>query len=103
MAPYPSDYAAYGYAGVYGLLEGVRIAESTETDDVIAAMEEMEYDAYKGTQYFRECDHQSVQSVLVLESKPDAEAEHDADVFEVVYVEEGDEARLRSCEELGHT
>jgi branched-chain amino acid transport system substrate-binding protein len=99
---YPSDYAAYGYAGVYGLLEGVKRAESTEADDVIAAMEEMEYDAYKGRQYFRECDHQSVQSVLVLESKPDAEAEHAADVFNVVYVEEGDEARLRTCEELGH-
>lgn len=98
----PSDYAAYGYAGIFGLLEGVRRSESTEADDVIAAMEEMEYDAYKGRQYFRACDHQSVQSVLVIESKPEAEMEDPADVFTVVAVEEGDEERLRSCEELGH-
>jgi branched-chain amino acid transport system substrate-binding protein len=98
----PSDYAAYGYAGIYGLLEGVKKAGTTDTDAVIEAMSEMRYDAYKGEQWFRACDHQSVQSVLVLESKPEADMIDEYDGFEVVYVEEASEERLRSCEELGH-
>lgn len=65
----PTDYAAYGYAGIYGLLEGAKRAGSTEADAVIAAMEEMRYDPYKGEQYFRTCDHQAVQPVFVLEAK----------------------------------
>lgn len=98
----PSDYAAYGFAGIYGLLEGVRAAGTTDTDAVIEAMNEMTYDPYKGSQYFRGCDHQAVQSVLVIESKPASEMEGEYDVFRIVAVEEGDEARLRTCEELGH-
>src|SRR5215213_9140128 len=68
----PSAYGALGFAGVHGLLEGVKKAGSSDTDAVIAAMEGMKYDAYKGEQYFRKCDHQAVQSVLVVESKPQA-------------------------------
>jgi branched-chain amino acid transport system substrate-binding protein len=99
----PSDYGAYGFAGIYSLLQGVKKAGSIDTDAVIKAMEEMKYDAYKGTQYFRECDHQSVQSVLVIESKGKAEMKGEYDVFNIATIEEGDESLLRTCEELGHT
>lgn len=99
----PSDYAAYGFAGVYGLLEGVKKAGTTDTDAVIAAMESMTYDAYKGEQRFRKCDHQAVQSVLVLESKPDSQVKQKVDVFNIVATERGSEDRLRSCKDLGHS
>ena len=98
----PSDYAAYGFAGIYGLLEGVKKAGTSDTDAVIAAMEALKYDAYKGEQYFRKCDHQSVQSVVVLESKPDSQVKAKTDIFNIVATEPGSENRLRSCQELGH-
>jgi branched-chain amino acid transport system substrate-binding protein len=98
----PSDYGALGYAGVYGLLEGVKKAGSTDTDAVIAAMEQMKYDAYKGEQYFRKCDHQAVQSVLILQSKPGSQVKGKWDIFDVVEIQDADETKLRTCEELGH-
>jgi branched-chain amino acid transport system substrate-binding protein len=98
----PSDYGALGYAGVYGLLEGVKKAGSTDTDAVIAAMEQMKYDAYKGEQYFRKCDHQAVQSVLILQSKPASQMKGKWDLFDVVEIQDADESKLRTCEELGH-
>lgn len=97
----PSDYGAYGYAGVGALLEGVKKAGSTDTDKVIAALEELKYDKYKGQQYFRKCDHQSVQPVFIIESKPQAEVKNQFDVFNVVHVDQADEGKLRTCSELG--
>ena len=65
----PSDYGALGYGGVSTVLDAVKIAGSVDTDKVIVALEALKYDYYKGPQYYRKCDHQSVQSVLVIKSK----------------------------------
>ena len=65
----PTDYGALGYGGVRTVLTAVKNAGSVDTDKVIAAMEALKYDFYKGPQYYRKCDHQSVQSVLVIQSK----------------------------------
>jgi branched-chain amino acid transport system substrate-binding protein len=97
----PSDYGALGYGGVRTVLTAVKNASSVETDKVIAAMEALKYDFYKGPQYYRKCDHQSVQSVLVIKSKS-KDMRNESDVFEVVSTEEPNEANLRSCEVLGH-
>jgi branched-chain amino acid transport system substrate-binding protein len=64
-------------------------------------MEALKYDYYKGPQYFRKCDHQSVQSVFIIESKTQNQR-NEADVFDVVATEQPNEANLRSCESLGH-
>jgi branched-chain amino acid transport system substrate-binding protein len=98
----PSSYGALGFAGVTGLLTGVTKAGSVDPDGVIAAMEQIRYDAGKGEQYFRKCDHQAVQSVLVIESKPQAQLKGKWDIFQVLETQGGDEKVLRSCEELGH-
>ena len=98
----PSDYGAYGFAGVSTLLDGVKKATSVQTDAVIAALESIKADKYKGPQYFRACDHQSVQSVLILKSKPADQMAHDFDLFEVLATEQADDRHLRSCAELGH-
>lgn len=97
----PSDYGALGYAGVRSVLEAVRAAKSTETEKVITALRALKYDWYKGEQYYRGCDHQSVQSVLIIESKHKDQKDKN-DVFSVVSVEKPDEKNLRSCEEMGH-
>ena len=97
----PSDYGALGYGGVRTVLEAVKTAGSVDTDKVIVALEALKYDYYKGPQYYRKCDHQSVQSVLVIKSKS-KDMKNESDVFEVISTEEPNEANLRSCEELGH-
>jgi branched-chain amino acid transport system substrate-binding protein len=97
----PTDYGALGYGGVRTILAAVKNAGSVDTDKVIAALEALKYDFYKGPQYYRKCDHQSVQSVLVIRSKS-KELRNDSDVFEIISTEEPNEAGLRSCEELGH-
>jgi branched-chain amino acid transport system substrate-binding protein len=97
----PTDYGALGYGGVRTVLEAVKNAGSVDTDKVIAALEALKYDYYKGPQYYRKCDHQSVQSVLVIKSKS-ANMKNESDVFEVIATDEPNEANLRSCAELGH-
>ncbi|WP_407179151.1 ABC transporter substrate-binding protein [Bradyrhizobium sp. STM 3562] len=97
----PTDYGALGYGGVRTVLSAVKNAGSVDTDKVIAALEALKYDYYKGPQYYRKCDHQSVQSVLVIRSKS-KDLRNDSDVFEVISTEEPDAAHLRSCAELGH-
>ncbi len=98
----PSDYGAYGYAGVGALLDGVKKAGTTDTDAVIDALEELKYDKYKGTQYYRKCDHQSVQSVFIMRSKSESEMANEYDVFDIVHTDPASEEVLRSCTELGH-
>ncbi|WFU35687.1 ABC transporter substrate-binding protein [Bradyrhizobium brasilense] len=97
----PTDYGALGYGGVRTVLEAVKGAGSVETDKVVAALEALKYDYYKGPQYYRKCDHQSVQSVLVIKSKS-KDMKNESDVFEVLSTEEPDEKNLRSCDALGH-
>jgi branched-chain amino acid transport system substrate-binding protein len=97
----PTDYGALGYGGVRTVLEAVKSAGSVDTEKVIAAMEALKYDYYKGSQYYRKCDHQSVQSVLVIKSKS-ANMKNDSDVFEVISTDEPNESNLRTCAELGH-
>jgi len=90
-----------GYAGVRSCLTAARNAKSTDSDKVIPAMEALKYDFYKGPQSYRKCDHQSVQSVLVLESHKKADMKGDADLFKVVANEAASEKVLRGCTELG--
>ena len=97
----PSDYGALGYAGVKALLMGAKAAGSLDTDKVIAAVAALKYDYYKGPEYYRKCDHQAVQSVLIIESKSTPQ-KGDADVFNVIATEEPNEKNLRTCEALGH-
>ena len=98
----PSDYGAFGYAGVRTILASVRQAGSVETDAVIRRMEALHYDFYKGPEYYRACDHQAVQSVLIVESKP-APADNQFDVFKILEVYGPNRVHLRSCRELGYS
>lgn len=98
---YPSDYGAMAYSGVKSLLMAVRNANSTDTEKVVDALASLKYDTYKGEQYYRGCDHQSVQSVFVVTSKP--KVANPDDVFDVLQIVAPSEAMLRTCTELGHS
>jgi branched-chain amino acid transport system substrate-binding protein len=97
----PTDYGALGYAGVKSVLQAVKNADSTDATKVAAALGVLKYDWYKGAQSYRKCDHQSVQSVIIVESKSKGMKDKN-DVFNVLATEAPDEKNLRSCEELGH-
>ena len=97
----PSDYGALGYAGVRSVLQAVREAKSTESLKVSIALRQLRYNWYKGEQFYRKCDHQSVQSVVIVESKS-KNMKDKYDVFNVLAIENADEKNLRSCDELGH-
>ncbi|WP_408594756.1 ABC transporter substrate-binding protein [Limnohabitans sp.] len=97
----PTDYGALGYAGIRSILQGVLDAKSTDANKVSDAMGRMKYNWYKGDQYYRKCDHQSVQSVIIVESKSKGMKDKN-DVFNVVSTDAPNEATLRSCTELGH-
>jgi branched-chain amino acid transport system substrate-binding protein len=97
----PADYGAYGFTGVYSLLLAMQAAGGADTDKVIAVLEELKYDVAKGPQRYRKCDHQSVQSVLVLESKKKADMKSEADLFNILAIEPASETMLRTCAELG--
>lgn len=97
----PSDYGALGYAGVRAVLEAAKKAGSTDTERVVDALSGLKYDFYKGAETYRACDHQAVQSVLIIESKSKDMA-NQYDVFTVVATEAADEAHLKTCQEEGH-
>jgi len=97
----PSDYGALGYAGVRSVLQAVLDAQSTESMKVSIALRQLRYNWYKGDQFYRKCDHQSVQSVIIVESKSKGMKDKN-DVFNVVHIENADEKNLRTCDELGH-
>jgi len=98
----PSDYGALGYAGVRSVLLAVKQAGTTDTEKVVDALATLKYDTYKGPQHYRECDHQSVQSVFIIESKSKDMA-NPSDVFTVLATDPASEANLRTCAEEGHS
>ena len=56
---------------------------------MIAALETLKYDVAKGPEYYRACDHQAVQSVLVPKSKKKSEMNNEADLFKILEIEPG--------------
>ena len=97
----PSDYGALGYAGIRSVLQAVLNAKTTDSVPVSIALRQLKYNWYKGEQFYRKCDHQSVQSVVIVESKS-KDMKDKYDVFKVLAVEAANEANLRTCDELGH-
>jgi branched-chain amino acid transport system substrate-binding protein len=98
----PSDYGALGYAGVRAVLTAAKAAGSTDAEKMVDALSGMKYDFYKGPESYRPCDHQAVQSVLIIESKSKDMA-NEYDVFNVVATDPANEASLKTCADEGHT
>lgn len=98
----PSDYGAYGFSGVSALLAAIRKASSTDPTKVAQTMRTLRYETYKGPQWFRSCDRQSVQSVFVVGSKAAHDMAGEHDVFEILHTQEADEKHLRDCGQLGY-
>lgn len=66
---YPGSMAAYAYAAVVQWADAVERVNSLETDAVIGALENHQYQLLKGAQAWRDFDHQNVQDVYVVQVK----------------------------------
>lgn len=95
----PSDYGSMAYSAVRSLLQAVKAAGTSDTEKVVDALAALRYDTYKGPQSYRACDHQSMQSVLVIQSKTAPQGS--PDIFSVLQVAPASADALRSCAELG--
>jgi branched-chain amino acid transport system substrate-binding protein len=95
----PSDYGSMAYSATKSLLQAVKAAGTSDTEKVVDALAALRYDTYKGSQSYRACDHQSMQSVLVIQSK--AAPQGSPDIFSVLQVAPASADALRSCAELG--
>ena len=101
----PSGYAGYAYAGMMELLSAL-LETGTEPIDPIAVtrfLEGRSYDHYKGSQWWRPCDHQSFQDFYILRFKGPEESVHQYDIGEVLGTVEWDLDIARTCAELGHS
>jgi len=97
---YPSTSGASAYTIMHQYKEAVERAGTFESAAVIQALEGHEYTFLKDAQYWREFDHQSVQTVYAVKCKSQAEVVSDKfkqDYFEILSALPGEQAaRTRS-------
>jgi len=71
----PDFFTAGGMAAGIAIVTAIKKAGSTDTEDLIAAMEGMEFDSPKGKMIFRKEDHQALQSMYHFKIKVDPNVE----------------------------
>ena len=92
---HPSSAAASAYSIVYQFKDAAERAGSTQTNKLIKALEGHRYIGVKDEQQWRKLDHQNIQSVYVVKSKPRREilkSHLHEDFFEVLMKLPADEA-----------
>ncbi|SHK17033.1 amino acid/amide ABC transporter substrate-binding protein, HAAT family [Marinobacter antarcticus] len=91
----PTSTAATAYGIVYQYKDAVERAGTTNTQDLIKALEGHEYSLLKDTQQWRALDHQNLQTIYVVRSKSREQVVKDSlrsDFFEVVGSLDGGQA-----------
>jgi len=71
----PDFFTAGGMTAGLAIVEAIKKAGSTDTEDLIAAMEGMEFETPKGKMMFRPEDHQALQSMYHFKIKVDPDVE----------------------------
>lgn len=71
----PDFFTAGGMAAGIAAVEAIRKAGSTDTEELITAMEGMEFEGPKGTMKFRAEDHQALQSMYHFKIRVDPDVE----------------------------
>jgi branched-chain amino acid transport system substrate-binding protein len=97
----PTFETATGYSGVMEVLDGVRRAGTDDVEKVIKVMQGHKYNHYKGVQYWRKCDNQSIQDMWVYVGKKPSEITGEWDLFNILG-KAGGEAIVKTCKEEGH-
>jgi ABC-type branched-subunit amino acid transport system substrate-binding protein len=98
---YPSTSGASAYVILYEYKDAVERAKSFDTKAVIKALEGHKYTGLKDEQYWRDWDHQSIQTVYAVKCKPAADIKKDKyqqDYFEIINTMKGDDAAIGKAE-----
>ncbi|MFQ6110461.1 MAG: ABC transporter substrate-binding protein [Nitrospinota bacterium] len=99
----PTGYAAYIYSGNKEVCEAIQRVGKFDPDAIVSELEGHVYDCNRGPQYWRKCDHQSVQDIYVIRGKDPKKIKNPPwEQFEVVGRTQGGEKIMRSCARLGH-
>ena len=94
---YPSEAGASAYVILHEYKDAVERAGTFDTKAVIKALEGHKYTGLKDEQYWRDWDHQSVQTVYAVKCKPAAEvmkSKYQADYFEIINTMKDDECAV---------
>ncbi|MBT0663197.1 substrate-binding protein [Geobacter pelophilus] len=94
---YPTTSGASAYIILHQYKDAVERAGTFETKAVIKALEGHKYVGVKDEQYWRDWDHQSVQSVYTVRCKKASEvkkSKYQQDCFKVISVMKGDDAAV---------
>jgi branched-chain amino acid transport system substrate-binding protein len=73
----PDLFTAGGFVTAAAIIAGIKKANSADTEKLIAAMENMEFDTPKGKMKFRKEDHQAMQSQYQFKVKKASQGEWD--------------------------
>ena len=73
----PDLFTAGGFVTAAAIIAGIKKANSTDTEKLIAAMENMEFDTPKGKMKFRKEDHQAMQAQYQFKVKKGSQGEWD--------------------------
>ncbi|MAK92221.1 MAG: branched-chain amino acid ABC transporter substrate-binding protein [Oceanospirillaceae bacterium] len=98
---YPSSSAASAYSIVYQFKDAAERSGSLDTEKLISALENHSYVHLKDQQTWRAFDHQNVQSVYVVKTRPRNDvlvSELREDFFDILLQLPGDEAALTEAE-----
>ena len=79
----PTSYSSYGYNGVRSVLDCVSLTNSLKSEDLCNQMLRLRFDYCKGPQFYRRLDHQSIQCVIIAESKSQSDMRSADDLFEI--------------------
>jgi len=69
--PHPAGYMGEAHASVLAYASAIQKAGSTDTDKVIAALEDLEFDSCKGMRKIRKEDHQAICDLNMVQFGPD--------------------------------
>lgn len=83
----PSNGAECAYTNIFQYKEAVERAGSINPDGVIKKLEGYKFQATKGPEYWRDWDHQGINSVLVMEGVPTSQRGGDVFAFAKVLEE----------------
>jgi branched-chain amino acid transport system substrate-binding protein len=97
----PTGYGGYAYGGARELLGAVERAGSLDPEKIRKQLEGRSYDNYKGKQWWRKCDHQSMQDWYILKGREPKDVKKEWAFFDVLGKTDADEKLERTCEELG--
>jgi len=96
----PSNMDPHTYGGIIEIVEGILRAGTKDPEAVIKNMEGHKFDHFRGPEYWRKCDHQSIHNYFIIKGKSAKEIKGEWDLAEVAG-QYGGEKAFKSCKELG--